>query len=85
MDYPTKEGPSHLGLRCNALPEHHMALITSGRVPFRLLLLGKADSAFRPRVGFYGMGGLVSHLHTMASPGTQTQDTSLGVLYELVS
>ena len=26
--------PNHLGLRCNALPEHQMALITSGCAPF---------------------------------------------------
>ena len=31
----TKDDPSHLRLRCNALPEHQMALITSGCVPFR--------------------------------------------------
>ena len=31
------DGPNHLGLRCNALPAHQMALITSGCVPFRVL------------------------------------------------
>ena len=30
MDYPTNDGPNHLGLWYNALPEHRMALITSG-------------------------------------------------------
>ena len=30
-----QNGPDHLGLWCNALPEHQMALITSGCVPFR--------------------------------------------------
>ena len=30
-------GPNHLGLWCNALPEHQMALITSDCVPFRLM------------------------------------------------
>ena len=35
MDYPTKDDPNHLGLRCKALPEHQMALINSGCVPFR--------------------------------------------------
>ena len=29
------DGPNHLGLRCNALPAHQMARITSGCVPFR--------------------------------------------------
>ena len=29
MDYSTKHGPDHLGLRCSALPAHQMALITS--------------------------------------------------------
>ena len=29
------DGPNHLGLRCNALPEHQMALITSGCTPSR--------------------------------------------------
>ena len=28
-----RDGPNHLGLRCNLLPEHHMALITSDCVP----------------------------------------------------
>ena len=28
------DDPNHLGLRCNALPEHQMALITSGCLPF---------------------------------------------------
>ena len=28
------DDPNHLGLRCNAVPEHQMALITSGCVPF---------------------------------------------------
>ena len=32
---PPKDDPNHLGLRCNALPEHQMALITSGCVPLR--------------------------------------------------
>ena len=36
MDYPPKHEPEHLGLRCNALPEHQTALIISGCVPFRL-------------------------------------------------
>ena len=27
------DGPNHLGLRCNALPGHQMALITSDYVP----------------------------------------------------
>ena len=35
MDNPPKRWPNHLGLRCNALPEHQMALINSGCVPFR--------------------------------------------------
>ena len=30
-----KHGPNHLGLRYNELPEHQMALITSGCVPSR--------------------------------------------------
>ena len=30
------DGPSHLGLWQKVLPEHQMALITSGCVPFRL-------------------------------------------------
>ena len=30
-----QHGPNHLGLRCNALPEHQIAVITSGCVPFR--------------------------------------------------
>ena len=30
-----QDGPDHLGLRCNELPEHQMALITSGCVPSR--------------------------------------------------
>ena len=28
-----KDDPDHLGMRCNALPEHQMALITSGCAP----------------------------------------------------
>ena len=28
--YPPKDDPNHLGLRCNALPEHHMARLTLG-------------------------------------------------------
>ena len=28
-------GPNHLGLRCDALPEHRMALITSGSAPLQ--------------------------------------------------
>ena len=28
------DDPNHLGLRCNAFPEHQMALIPSGCVPF---------------------------------------------------
>ena len=30
MDYPPTDEPNHLELRCNALPEHQMGLITSG-------------------------------------------------------
>ena len=33
MDYPAKDEPNHLGLRCNTLPEPQMALITSSWVP----------------------------------------------------
>ena len=33
MDYPQKDDPNQLGMRCNALPAHQMALITSGCVP----------------------------------------------------
>ena len=29
------DGPDHLGLRCNAFPDHQMALIASGCAPFR--------------------------------------------------
>ena len=29
-----KDGPNHLGLWCYVLPDHQMALITSGCVPF---------------------------------------------------
>ena len=29
------DDPNHLGLRCNALPEHQMALITSGLCAFQ--------------------------------------------------
>ena len=29
-----KDGPNHLGLRFNSLPDHQMAVITSGCVPF---------------------------------------------------
>ena len=29
-----QDGPNHLGLRYNAMPDHQMALITSGCVPF---------------------------------------------------
>ena len=32
MDYPTRCDPNYLGLRCNGLPAHQMALITSGCV-----------------------------------------------------
>ena len=35
MDYHPKDDPSHLGMRCIALPEHQIGLITSGCVPFR--------------------------------------------------
>ena len=42
MDYPPKDDPNHLGMRCIALPEHQMALITSGCVPFRCKLLKPA-------------------------------------------
>ena len=35
MGDPPKYDPNHLGLRCSALPEHQMALITSGCVPSR--------------------------------------------------
>ena len=31
-----QNGPDHLGLWCNVLPDHHMALITSGCVPCRV-------------------------------------------------
>ena len=34
MDCPLKYDPTHLDLRCNALPEHQMASITSGCVFF---------------------------------------------------
>ena len=37
-----QDGPNHLGLWYNALPEHQMALITSGSVPFR------SPRTFRP-------------------------------------
>ena len=33
------DGPNHLGLRCNALPEHQMALITSGCAPVRCTVM----------------------------------------------
>ena len=29
MDYPQNDDPNHLGLWCNVLPGHQMALITS--------------------------------------------------------
>ena len=29
------DGPNHLGMRCNAFPEHQVALITSDCAPFR--------------------------------------------------
>ena len=32
---PQRDGPNHLGLRCNMLPEPQMALITSDCAPFR--------------------------------------------------
>ena len=44
-----KHGPSHLGLRCNALPEHQMALITSDGAPSR--------RRRRPRRRLTGRGG----------------------------
>ena len=33
VDYLLNDGPNQLGLRCNAFPEHQMALTTSGCVP----------------------------------------------------
>ena len=48
---PAADGPNHLGLRHNALPEHQMALITSafrGRGVRYLLGPRGASGAFRP-------------------------------------
>ena len=38
-----QDGPNHLGLRCNALHEHQMALITSGCVPFRFTMTADSE------------------------------------------
>ena len=38
------DDPNHLGMRCNAFPEHQMALITSGCVPFRATPPGTSES-----------------------------------------
>ena len=47
------DGPNHLGLWCNVLPEYQMALITSGCVPSRqgprAVRGGAAPSLARPR------------------------------------
>ena len=48
------DGPNHLGLWCNVLPAHPMALITSGCAPFqgrtsRSARAGRAASPFRMR------------------------------------
>ena len=43
------DDPCHLGLRCNALPEHQMALITSGCVPFSQRRWGGPKLARCPR------------------------------------
>ena len=43
MDYPPKYDPNHLELRCNALPEHQMARITSVCVPFRYWHFQQSD------------------------------------------
>ena len=48
------DDPNHLGLRCNAFPGHHMALITPGCVPF---------SAWRP-----GRASCSSHTSGTSSP-----------------
>ena len=36
-----QDGPNHLGLWCNMLPEYQMAAITSGCVPFRGRAVGQ--------------------------------------------
>ena len=72
-----RDGPNHLGLWYNVLPEHQMALITSGLcVPF-----SSTDSTAS---GMHSSRKL-RLTEAGASPGTQTQDASLGALYELVS
>ena len=78
-----KHGPDHLGLRYNALPDHQMALNTSGCVPFRTRRRRRSERDTSLRSSATGavsflIGLVLSCPHPRAyapSPGTQSQVT----------